>query len=48
MITLAEYNRRWDLIMNAFCTGRFTYYDASAAIAELTALRINHQERSNG
>lgn len=34
-ITLAEYNRRWDLIMFAFLTGYFTAQEASDAIREL-------------
>jgi len=39
-MTLAEYNRRWDLIMEAFRTGAFTRDEASAAVRELTAARI--------
>lgn len=35
-ITLAEYNRRWDLIMRAFVNGYFTPEQASAAVRELT------------
>jgi hypothetical protein len=40
MITSAEYNRRWELIMEAFRTGYFTRVEASAAIAELTSQRV--------
>ncbi len=39
-ITLAEYNRRWDLIMKAFQHKHFTAREASAAIAELTATTV--------
>jgi len=39
-ITLAEYNRRWDLIMAAFADGRFTRQEASDAIRELTSQHI--------
>jgi hypothetical protein len=40
MITLAEYNRRFDLIVGAFQTGHFSAAEASAAMHELTSLRI--------
>ena len=39
-ITLAEYNRRWDLIMEAFRAGKFTASEASDAIAELTSQQV--------
>lgn len=39
-ITLAEYNRRWDLIMEAFRTGHFSAREASDAVRELTQQRI--------
>ena len=39
-ITLAEYNRRWDLIMAAFLDRRLSLFDASAAIADLTSLPV--------
>lgn len=42
MITLAEYNRRWDLIMAAFRSGYLSRAEASAAITELTCQRIKH------
>lgn len=35
-IALAEYNRRWDLIMAAFQDGRLTAVEASAAVTALT------------
>lgn len=35
-ISLAEYGRRWDVIMAAFADGRMDAAEASAAIAELT------------
>jgi hypothetical protein len=41
-ITLAEYNRRWDLIMEAFRQGIFTRDDASAAVRDLTRTGIDH------
>lgn len=41
-ITLAEYNRRFDLIIDAFRTGHFTYNEASAAMQELTRQVIRH------
>jgi hypothetical protein len=41
MITLHEYNRRWDLIMAAFAEGRFSAREASAAVAELTRQRVH-------
>lgn len=40
MITLDEYNRRFDLIVGAFQTGYFTAAEASAAMHELTSIRI--------
>ena len=39
-ITLAEYNRRFDLIVEAFRAGTFSAADASAAMRELTAQPI--------
>lgn len=39
-ITLKEYNRRWDVIMDAFRTGRFSAAEASAAVAELTRQHV--------
>ena len=41
-ITLAEYNRRWDLIMEGFRTGKLSREEASAAVAELTSQLIWH------
>ena len=38
MITLAEYNRRFELIVEAFRTGYFSAAEASAAMRELTGL----------
>jgi hypothetical protein len=36
-ISLAEYDRRWDVIMVAFQTGRLSPREASDAIRELTS-----------
>jgi len=44
-ITLQEYNRRWDLVMAAFADGRLSAAEASAAVHDLTALRIQHTGR---
>ena len=35
-ITLAEYNRRWDVIMAAYGEGRLTTQQAMDAVRELT------------
>jgi len=40
MITLSEYNRRFDLIVEAFRLGHFTPAEASLAMRELTSLHI--------
>jgi hypothetical protein len=45
MITLQEYNRRFDLIINAFRVGYFTPSEASDAMRELTSVRIDHHIR---
>lgn len=39
-ITLAEYNRRWGMIMQAHAAGILSKYDAIDAIRELTSLHI--------
>ena len=36
-VTLAEYHRRWSLVMDAWENGRLTATEASAAINELTS-----------
>jgi len=36
-ITLAEYNRRWDMIMQAFQAGYLTREQAIDAVKELTS-----------
>lgn len=38
-MSVTEYDRRFDLIMECFASGYFTATEASAAIAELTAAR---------
>jgi len=45
MITLQEYNRRWERIMTAFAEGRLSAVEASAAVRDLTAQRIDHRVR---
>jgi len=42
LITLIEYNRRFDLIVEAFRTGYFSADEASAAMSELTSMVIVH------
>jgi len=44
-ITLQEYNRRWERIMTAFAEGRLSAAEASAAVRDLTAQRIQHGGR---
>jgi hypothetical protein len=39
-ITLAEYNRRWELIMEAFRNGRLSPQQASDAIYKLTHTQV--------
>ena len=40
VMTLAEYNRRFDLIVEAFRTGHFTAAEATVAMRELAAQRV--------
>jgi hypothetical protein len=40
MITLAEYNRRFDAIVEAFRVGFLSGVEASAAMRELTGMRV--------
>jgi ribulose bisphosphate carboxylase small subunit len=42
MITLTEYNRRFELILSWFNAGQLTAQEASDAMRELTACVINH------
>jgi hypothetical protein len=42
MITLAEYNRRWDMIMQAYQANILTKFEAIDAVKELTSQRIDH------
>lgn len=37
---IAEYDRRWNLIMEAFRLGYFTAKEASEAVRELTRQRL--------
>jgi hypothetical protein len=46
VITLPEYNRRWELIMEAFRAGRFSQREASDAVRELTSIGIAHKVQS--
>jgi hypothetical protein len=39
-ITLAEYNRRWDLIMEAYRSGHLTRGEASDAVQELVRQEV--------
>lgn len=41
-ITLVEYNRRWDMIMQAFHAGFLNRWEAMDAIRELTNCIIWH------
>jgi hypothetical protein len=47
MITLQEYHRRWDVIIEAFRAGVFSPLEASQAMADLTQTRINHHAEGN-
>jgi predicted RNA-binding protein associated with RNAse of E/G family len=44
-MSLAEYNRRWDMLMEAYRTGLLSKDEASQAVRELTAVPPQHNRR---